>query len=197
MTNIEIQKRPILTLGGNNKSNVSVTEDHPILLAKETTSKSTEALSTSETKTNNTKLQILENTSNSDPKIKLEKEPVLSTTTETVYDFNAIYDELHMKLPNIINMRKPVLLAHAIRGELLKQVSAPNAVMYKWIAWYFRKSNYYSIHELGAIRYNLDGTEAGTVTEKDQAKRDKQMLKMKAFKAKSSNKNSNNTIQKK
>ena len=37
MKNVEMQKRPILTLGGNNKSNVSVTEDRPILLAKETT----------------------------------------------------------------------------------------------------------------------------------------------------------------
>jgi hypothetical protein len=74
-------------------------------------------------------------------------------------------------------MKKPVLLAIAIRGEILKEVSAPNAVMYKWIAWYFRKSNYYAIHAVGAMRYNLDGTEAVIVTEKDQAKRDKQLGK--------------------
>lgn len=31
------------------------------------------------------------------------------------------------------------------------------------------------MHKVGAVRYNLDRTNAGTVTEKNQAKRNKQM----------------------
>ena len=94
-------------------------------------------------------------------------------------DFNAIYKTLHAKFPNIINMDKPVLLAVGIRREILKHLEddkdITNLVLHKWIKWYFRKSKYYSIHKVGAMRYNLDGTNAGTVTEKDQAKRDKQL----------------------
>lgn len=97
----------------------------------------------------------------------------------TEYDFDAIYDELHTKFPKIINMEKPVLLAIAIRQEMLKEVTdVPNRILQKWIGWYFRKSNYYALHEIGAMRYNLDGSEAGSVTKKDQAKRDKQLARI-------------------
>jgi sRNA-binding protein len=37
------------------------------------------------------------------------------------------------------------------------------------------------MHKVGTVRYNLDGTSAGTVTEKDQAKRDKQMQQIKEY----------------
>lgn len=99
------------------------------------------------------------------------------------HDFDAIYKTLHTKFPNIINMDKPVLLAVGIRKEILKHLEddkdITNPVLNKWIKWYFRKSKYYSMHKVGAVRYNLDGTNAGTVTEKDQAKRDKQMQQIK------------------
>ena len=99
------------------------------------------------------------------------------------HDFEAIYKTLHAKFPNIINMDKPVLLAVGIRREILKHLEddkdITNPVLNKWIKWYFRKSKYYSMHKVGAVRYNLDGTNAGTVTEKDQAKRDKQMQQIK------------------
>ena len=99
------------------------------------------------------------------------------------HDFDAIYKILHAKFPNIINMDKPVLLAVGIRRKMLKHLEdhkdITNPVLNKWIKWYFRKSKYYSIHQVGAVRYNLDGTNAGTVTEKDQAKRDKQMQQIK------------------
>jgi len=111
------------------------------------------------------------------------------------YVFMDIYNKLHAKFPSIINMDKPVLLAIAIIGEMLKEVSVPNAVLYKWIAWYFRKSNYYAIHEVGAMRYNLDGSEAYAITEKDQAKLDKRMGKAKG--RQSQQKDSKETLSKK
>lgn len=155
----DTSNRPILTLDGESKPESGNLKDRPTLPDKEeekNESAPTEAKVSVNSKTN----------------------PEAGSKAE--YDFNAIYDELHAKFPNIINMGKPVLLAIAIRGEMLKEVNAPNAVLHKWIGWYFRKSNYYSMHELGAIRYNLDGSEAGAVTKKDQAKRDKQMNKIKA-----------------
>jgi len=36
-------------------------------------------------------------------------------------DFNAIYDELHAKFPEIINLNKPVLLAVGIRKEMSQE----------------------------------------------------------------------------
>ena len=98
-------------------------------------------------------------------------------------DFDAIYKILHAKFPNIINIDKPVLLAVGIRREILNHLEdekdITNLILNKWIKWYFRKSKYYSMHKVGALRYNLDGTNAGTVTEKDQAKRDKQIQQIK------------------
>ena len=82
-------------------------------------------------------------------------------------------------------MHKPVLLAVGIRREMLKHLEEEkditNLILSKWIKWYFRKSKYYSLHKVGAVGYNLDGTNAGTVTEKDQAKRDKQMQQIKEY----------------
>lgn len=117
------------------------------------------------------------------------------------HDFDAIYKTLHAKFPNIINIDKPVLLAVGIRREILKHLEEEkditNLILNKWIKWYFRKSKYYSIHKVGAVRYNLDGTNAGTVTEKDQAKRDKQMQQIKEYQSgqKSSDKKTGSTKQ--
>lgn len=109
------------------------------------------------------------------------------------HDFDAIYKTLHAKFPNIINMDKPVLLAVGIRREILKHLEddkdITNLILNKWIKWYFRKSKYYLMYKLGTVRYNLDGTSAGTVTEKDQAKRDKMLEKIKSN---ASNKSSRN-----
>jgi hypothetical protein len=168
MTNKETPNRPILTLGGTNKPESNALENRPTLSDKEIEKGSKISVETSDKV-----FQAPKTKASVDSKIK----PKASSKTE--YDFNTIYDELHAKFPSIINMNKPVLLAIAVRGEMLKKVSVPNAVLYKWIAWYFRKSNYYALHEVGAMRYNLDGSEAYAITEKDQAKRDKQMGKTK------------------
>jgi len=118
-----------------------------------------------------------------------EKQPALSDDNQKTKaearsdrDFDAIYKALHDKFPTIINMDKPVLLAVGIRRKILKHLEdyedITNLILNKWIKWYFRKSKYYSIHKVGAVRYNLDGTEAGAVTEKDQEKRDKMVSKI-------------------
>jgi len=168
MTNKETPNRPILTLDGTSKPESNTLENRPTLSDKEIEKGSEISVDTSDKVFHAPKTKA-----SVDPKTEPE------TSSKTEYDFNAIYDELHTKFPNIINMDKPVLLAIAIRGEMLKEASVPNAVLYKWIAWYFRKSNYYAIHEVGAMRYNLDGSGAEAVTERDQAKRDKQMVKIK------------------
>jgi len=99
-------------------------------------------------------------------------------------DFNAIYDELHAKFPEIINLDKPVLLAVGIRKEMSQETGVSNMVLKRWIAWYFRKSKYYKLHDQGAIRYNLKGEEAGIVTEKHCEKMAKHLEKMKKPKTK-------------
>jgi hypothetical protein len=175
MTNKEISSRPILTLGksitDNNENNIS--EDQPTQSGKET--EKSKSASAHISNTDNKSSIIIKTNPVVNTKAELKAE--LKPTPKPEHDFNAIYAELHSKFPEIINMDKPVLLAIAIRGEMLKEVSVPNAILNKWIRWYFRKSNYYSLHQIKAMRYNLDGSEAGAVTEKDQAKRDKQMEK--------------------
>jgi|GEM_PF-3771681 len=84
--------------------------------------------------------------------------------------FNAIYKELHSKFPETINLDKPVLLAVGIRKQMSKETGISSVILKKWTSWYFRKSKYYTQHKEGAMRYNLDGTEAGAVTEKQQEK---------------------------
>ena len=123
--------------------------------------------------------------SDENPKIKNGQGDKQKDQEQHEHDFDAIYKTLHAKFPTIINMDKPVLLAVGIRREILKHLEdnkdITNLVLNKWIKWYFRKSKYYSVHKVGAVRYNLDGTNAGTVTEKDQAKRDKQMQQTKEY----------------
>jgi hypothetical protein len=111
-----------------------------------------------------------------------EKNTTAPPPTASKHNFNAIYDLLHGKFPEIINMDKPVLLAVGIRKEMSKETGVSNVVLKKWIAWYCRKSNYYSQHKQGAMRSNLDGSEAGIVTEKHQEKLDKMLEKTKARK---------------
>ena len=102
-----------------------------------------------------------------------------SSTPECKPNFNAIYDVLHGKFPEIINRDRPVLLAVGIRKEMSNATGVSSVVLKKWIAWYCRKSNYYAMHKQGAIRFHLDGTEAGIVTEKHQEKMDKTFEKIK------------------
>ena len=106
----------------------------------------------------------------------------VTTPPKPIYNFNAIYKKLHKKFPEIINMDKPVLLAVGIRKEMSNEMGVSSAILRKWIAWYCRKSNYYALHEQGAPRFNLDGSDAGTVTEKHQEKMDKKFEKINAKK---------------
>ena len=171
MISDEISNRPILTSDGQDKGQNSPTEKQPTLPLDK------------------------------NPKTKDEQRDKQKGEQKSEYDFDAIYKTLHAKFPNIINMDKPVLLAVGIRREILKHLEdekdITNLILSKWIKWYFRKSKYFSIHKVGAVRYNLDGTNAGTVTEKDQAKRDKQMQQIKEYQSgqKSSDKKAGSTKQ--
>ena len=109
-------------------------------------------------------------------------------------DFNAIYYQLHAKFPEIINFDKPVLLAVGIRKEMSQETGVSNMVLKRWIAWYFRKSKYYKLHDQGAIRYNLKGEEAGIVTEKHCEKMAKSLEKMKKPKTKPKEDNAENLL---
>ena len=119
-------------------------------------------------------------------------EPISEPRTETILkpepesepqpDFNSIYRILHGKFSAIINMKKPVLLAVGIRKEMSKETGVSSVVLKKWIAWYCRKSNYYANHIQGAIRFHLDGNEAGIVTENHQEKMEKRLKKTKSLK---------------
>ena len=81
-----------------------------------------------------------------------------------IVDFKAIYDELYSKFPQVINLDKPVLLALGIKQELSKATGISITTLRRWLAQYFSKSKYYSLHKEGAIRYNLQGLESGIVT---------------------------------
>lgn len=155
MTSEGISSKPILTLDAQDKEQNSPAEKQPTLPLDK------------------------------NPKTEDEQRDKQKGEQKSEYDFEAIYKILHAKFPNIINMDKTVLLAVGIRREILKHLEddkdITNLILSKWIKWYFRKSKYYSIHKIGAVRYNLDGTNAGTVTEKDQAKRDKQMQQIKEY----------------
>jgi len=94
-------------------------------------------------------------------------------------DFNAIYNDLHNKFPEVINLNKPVLLAVGIRKEMSKETGISSVILKRWIAWYCRKSNYYALHKQGATRFNLDGSAAGIVTEKHHEKMNKYLEKTK------------------
>jgi hypothetical protein len=124
--------------------------------------------------------QILKNSNPSNEEDALLVPP--SPPIEPKPDFNAIYDVLHGKFPEIINMNKPVLLAVGIRKEMSKETGVSSVVLKRWIAWYCRKSNYYANHIQGAIRFHLDGSEAGIVTENHQEKMEKRLEKTKVRK---------------
>lgn len=97
-------------------------------------------------------------------------------------NFEIIYNDLHSKFPEIINIEKPVLLAVGIRQEIAYATGIPGVVLNRWIAWYFRKSKYHKIHKQGAKRYNLLGEEVGIVTEEQCQKKAQQMKKIKKLK---------------
>ncbi|MDC0865252.1 ProQ/FINO family protein [Rickettsiaceae bacterium] len=171
MTSKGTSSRPILTLGGQDKEQNSPAEKQPTLPLDKNL------------------------------KTKDEQRDKQKGEQKSEYDFDVIYKVLHAKFPTIINMDKPVLLAVGIRREILKHLEEEkditNLILNKWIKWYFRKSKYYSMHKVGTVRYNLDGTNAGTVTEKDQAKRDKQIQQIKEYQSgqKSSDKKTGSTKQ--
>ena len=140
--------------------------------------------------------QILKNSNPSNEEDALLVPP--SPPIEPKPDFNAIYNVLHGKFPEIINMKKPVLLAVGIRKEMSKETGVSSVVLKRWIAWYCRKSNYYANHILGAIRFHLEGSEAGIVTQSHQEKMEKRLEKTKVHKTTPSlenkNKNSDNSL---
>ena len=140
--------------------------------------------------------QILKNSNPSNEEDALLVPP--SPPIEPKPDFNAIYDVLHGKFPEIINMNKPVLLAVGIRKEMSKETGVSSVVLKRWIAWYCRKSNYYANHIQGAIRFHLEGNEAGIVNENHQEKMEKRLEKTKVRKTtrplENKNKDSDNSL---
>ena len=139
--------------------------------------------------------QEISNNSNS-PSSKEDTKAPVSPTLEPKADFNAVYDILHDKFPEIININKPVLLAVGIRKEMSKETGVSNVILKRWIAWYCRKSNYYAQHKQGATRFNLCGSAAAIVTEKHQEKMDRRLKKTKNHKTllENKNKNSDNSL---
>ena len=139
-----------------------------------------------------------ETSNNSNPSSKEDTKAPVSPTFEPKADFNAVYDILHGKFPEIININKPVLLAIGIRKEMSKETGVSSVVLKRWIAWYCRKSNYYANHIQGAIRFHLDGSEAGIVTEGHQEKMEKRLEKTKVRKTtpplENKNKDSDHTL---
>ena len=131
--------------------------------------------------------QEISNNSNI-PSSKEDTKAPVSPTLEPKAYFNAVYDILHDKFPEIININKPVLLAVGIRKEMSKETGVSNVILKRWIAWYCRKSNYYAQHKQGATRFNLCGSAAGIVTEKHQEKMDRRLEKTKNHKTLSKNK---------
>lgn len=188
---------PILTLDGESKPESDNLEDRPTLPDKEAERKTEAATDTDSKESAHSSSTGDEDSVVTEAKASVNSKTEPEASSKTGHDFNAIYDELHTKFPNIINMDKPVLLAIAIRGKMLEEVSVPGATLNKWIAWYFRKSSYYSMHKVGVVRYNLDGTGAGTVTEKDQAKRDKQRRQTKERQSQKKDRDSKETGSKK
>ena len=71
---------------------------------------------------------------NSNPSSKEDTKAPVSPTLEPKADFNAVYDILHGKFPEIINMNKPVLLAVGIRKEMSKETGVSSVVLKRWIA---------------------------------------------------------------
>ncbi len=91
----------------------------------------------------------------------------ISESKKVTLDFQEIYNKLHNKFPNIINMQNPVILAIGIHKELAKEVKLSNQSIGKWVSWYIRKSKYYINHKEGAARFNLNGEPCGTISEKE------------------------------
>jgi hypothetical protein len=124
-----------------------------------------------------------ETSNNSNPTPYNKKDAIIlppnSCSPKPKADFNAIYDILHGKFPEIINTDKPALLAVGIRKEMSQETGVSSVVLKRWIAWYCRKSNYYTNHKQGAIRFHLDGREAGIVTEGHQEKMEKRLERAK------------------
>ena len=96
---------------------------------------------------------------NIDNKVLQNENTVLVPPVEAL-DFNTIYNELHSKFPNIINLNKPVLLAVGIRKEMSNVTGISGVILKRWIGKYVQKSKYYNLHQEGAVRYNLNGLQA-------------------------------------
>ena len=79
--------------------------------------KATESAATQEV-SNNSNSSSKEDTIVLPPLPSLEPKP----------DFNAVYDILHGKFPEIININKPVLLAVGIRKEMSKETGVSRVV---------------------------------------------------------------------
>jgi sRNA-binding protein len=79
-----------------------------------------------------------------------------------------------------------------------KETGISSVVLKRWIAWYCRKSKYYANHIQGAIRFHLDGSESGIVTEGHQEKMEKRLEKTKVRKTtpplENKNKDSDNSL---
>lgn len=139
--------------------------------------------------------KVTENATDLEPiKDIASSQEIILPTVQPSPNFNTIYKELHAKFPEIINLDKPVLLAVGIRKQMSKETGIPGTILRRWIAKYFRKSNYYARHVEESLRYNLDGTEAGIVTEKQQEKMNKFLEKIKSSASDTDNNKSTDSV---
>lgn len=93
---------------------------------------------------------------------------ILTPSPEKVVpNFQEIYNNLHSKFPNVINIDNPVIFAIGVHREIAKELGISNRYIGKWLSWYTRKSNYYNNYKKGMERYNLAGEQCRTVTEKE------------------------------
>lgn len=151
--------KPKLTLKLNPNSKID--------LSKLNTLKSTKVVAIKVDKTshkhNETKAESKEFKSK---EIKPKKTPT-PPPEKVVLDFQEIYNKLHSKFPNVINMDNPVIFAIGIHKELAKEVEISRQSIGKLLSWYVRKSKYYNNYKEGMERYNLDGEQCGVVTEEE------------------------------
>ncbi len=100
------------------------------------------------------------------PEIKPKKIPT-PPAKKVMLNFQEIYNKLHNKFPNVINMANPVIFAIGIHKTLAKEVEISKQFIGKWLSWYVRKSKYYNNYQEGMKRYNLAGEQCGVVTEEE------------------------------
>lgn len=73
------------------------------------------------------------------------------------YNYLKVYELLHKKYPSVINRENPVLLDDSVALTIYTECSLHPYIIIKWLTDYVNTSNYFSLVQLGAKKYNLHG----------------------------------------